>query len=127
MVWVLLSPGSAQQPALAGSRAASSGIPLPQGDVFLGCNGVCRVSASQPRRDTEVWAGLATRDRTAEQGIGTSRAQHAQESTGGLPGAHSPNWQMYRFRVLQRWSFQLKAADACISTQFPNLCPTRMG
>lgn len=33
---------------------------------------------------------------------------------------------MYRFRVLQRWSFQLKAADACISTQFPNLCPTRM-
>lgn len=62
----------------------------------------------------------------AEPGIGTPGAQHRQESTGGLPAAHSPNWQMYRFRVLQRWSFQLKAADACISTQLPNLCPTRM-
>lgn len=40
---------------------------------------------------------------------------------------HSPNWQMYRFRVLQRWSFQLKAVAACISTQFPNLCPSRKG
>ena len=38
-----------------------------------------------------------------------------------LPEEALPCWQMYRFRVLQRWSFQLKALDACSSTQFPKL------
>lgn len=37
------------------------------------------------------------------------------------PFCYSPNWQMYLLRVLQRWSFQLKALDACSSTQFPKL------
>lgn len=37
------------------------------------------------------------------------------------PFWYSPNWQMYLLRVLQRWSFQLKALDACSSTQFPKL------
>lgn len=69
-----------------------------------------------------MWAGLATKDRQQSRGL----AAPGPAGPGGLPATHSPNWQMYRFRVLQRWSFQLKAADACISTQFPNLCPTRM-
>lgn len=42
-------------------------------------------------------------------------------------GGPSPNWQMYRFRVLQRWSFQLKAAEACSSTQLPNLLGQDVG
>lgn len=32
-----------------------------------------------------------------------------------------PCWQMYRLRVLQRWSFQSKTLVAWSSTQFPNL------
>ena len=51
-------------------------------------------------------------------------------SGGGLHDIHrrlggSPNWQMYLLRVLQRWSFQLKALAACISTQFPKLWTQR--
>lgn len=38
-----------------------------------------------------------------------------------LPEGALPYWQIYRFRILQRWSFQLKALDACSSTQFPKL------
>lgn len=38
-----------------------------------------------------------------------------------VPEEALPCRQMYRFSVLQRWSFQLKALDACSSTQFPKL------
>lgn len=78
---ILLShgPGSAQhqgppEPQVQHScqrwpvpKATSSGVLLPQGDVFLGCNGSV-VSATHPRRDTEVWVGLATRDRHSRAG-----------------------------------------------------------
>ncbi|MEQ2299548.1 hypothetical protein AMECASPLE_016319, partial [Ameca splendens] len=32
-----------------------------------------------------------------------------------------PRWQMYRFLVLQRWSFQLKVLSVWSSTQFLKL------
>lgn len=48
--------------------AAASGVLLPQGDVLLGCNRMCRVSVAQARKDPEVWAGLEAEDRPGRAG-----------------------------------------------------------
>lgn len=116
--------GSAQQPALAGGQGCWLRGPAATGRCAPGlqwdAESQCLLHQEGPR-------GLGRAGSRAQsqqsQGPAPPGLDTPRKIAGGLLAAHLPNWQMYRFRVLQRWSFQLKAADACISTQFPNLCP----
>lgn len=67
--------------------AAGSGVPLPQGDVLLGCNRMCRLSVPHARKDSEVWAGLEAGTDPAERGpapLGLGTPGKVREGSQGL-------------------------------------------
>lgn len=59
--------------------AAASGVLLPQGDVLLGCNRMCRVSVPQARRTQRSGQGWKQRIEPAEPGTGTPGAWHPRK------------------------------------------------